>query len=132
MGALLDRIKTQGAGLRTLEVPEWGEDGKPLVKLETSPASHVDVNRSAGETSIPRGPHAVELRELNATGHNTAPWLSPGGLTIHWEGTRPESAADPDPFWIHSARRPNPPPAAVSAGISCLSADPVSVSFSAA
>jgi serine/threonine protein kinase len=52
--------------------------------------------------------HRAEVRELNATGHNTAPWLSPGGLTIHWEGSRPESAADPDPFWIHSARRPNP------------------------
>uniref|UniRef100_A0A7C2NT94 non-specific serine/threonine protein kinase n=1 Tax=Schlesneria paludicola TaxID=360056 RepID=A0A7C2NT94_9PLAN len=72
-------------------------DNQPVVVQDVTPPA----DRSP---SPPTRPRLVEVRELNASGYNTAPWLSVDGRTIYWEGRKPDASNDIEP-WIWSARR---------------------------
>lgn len=54
--SLLDRIKAQGgrSEIRTLEVPEWGDEGAPLViHFQTPSLNHLAASIEAGHGGNP-------------------------------------------------------------------------------
>jgi tRNA A-37 threonylcarbamoyl transferase component Bud32 len=95
---------TAGGDAKSIDVTQ---DGKPLVKVETSDANNADISNRIVNAPAAVGPRRVELRELNTSAYNTNPWISPDALTIYWEAPQPDAVANPPP-WIWTAKRPNP------------------------